>query len=220
MYLKVLLTIVALMSVVGLSSCTGEKAETSTRDQVAASPPGKAAGPGHSAPQDDQSSVDQTPGTKKGLPPEPIPVKQEGSEVILDPSAVSWSALDIDGNVHSSSEWIGRQPVVINFWGTWCPPCRREIPDLVKAYEEFKPRGVEIISFAMRDTPGQVRDYATRANMKWVMLMGGDEKMLADYRFSGGVPTSIFLDRTGKEVGRFVGPRNLEIFRQAFERIL
>jgi hypothetical protein len=56
--------------------------------------------------------------------------------------------------------------------------------------------------------------------MKWVMLMGGDDKILRDYRFSGGVPTTIFLDKTGKEVGRFVGPRSLEVFRQAFDAIL
>ena len=91
---------------------------------------------------------------------------------------------------------------------------------MVKAYQEFNPRGVEIISIALRDSPGRVRDYAAKANMDWVMLMVSNQKMLTDYRFSGGVPTTIFLDRTGKEITRFVGPRNLAAFRQAFKAIL
>ena len=210
MLLRVLSTGISLMFVAGLISCSGEKAQSQSDAQVAMSPSGEL-----SAQSSDLSSADPA-ATKSN----PSPAASAGGEVVLDPNAVSWTARDIDGVIHESSEWIGKQPVVINFWGTWCPPCRREIPDLVRAYQEFNPRGVEIISFALRDSPGEVRDYAAKANMDWVLLMGGDQKMLADYRFSGGVPTTIFLDRTGKEVGRFIGPRNLAVFRQAFEAIL
>jgi len=209
MLLRVLLTGIFLILLVGLISCSGEQAQSQSDAQVAMSPSGEA-----SAQSADLSSADPE------IPPDPPPAASAGGEVVLDPNAVSWTAKDIDGVIHESSEWIGKQPVVINFWGTWCPPCRREIPDLVKAYQEFSPRGVEIISIALRDSPGKVRDYAAKANMDWVMLMGGDQKMLADYRFSGGVPTTIFLDRSGKEITRFVGPRNLAVFRQAFAAIL
>jgi len=210
MLLRVLSTGVSLMLVVGLISCSGEKTQSQSDAQVAMSPSGEP-----SAQSSDLSSADPA-----AIQSDPSPSVSAGDEVVLDPNVVSWAAKDIDGVVHESSEWIGKQPVVINFWGTWCPPCRQEIPDLVKAYREFSPRGVEIISIALRDSPSKVRDYAAKANMDWVMLMGGDQKMLADYRFSGGVPTSIFLDRSGKEIGRFVGPRNLAVFRQAFAAIL
>jgi len=138
----------------------------------------------------------------------------------VNPNAVKWTAMDIDGNTRSWDEWIGKRPVVINFWGTWCGPCRREIPELVRLYDEYKDKGVEIISIALRDTPNQVRAYSQQNNMGWVMLMGGDQQMLVDYRFGGGVPTTIFLDRTGTEVGRFVGPRDYRTFKQAFDAIL
>jgi len=198
------------MLVVGLLSCAGDQAQSQTDAQVAMSPSGEPSAQSSDLSNDDPAAVQS----------DPSPEASAGSEVVLDPNAVFWTAKDIDGVIHESSEWIGKQPVVINFWGTWCPPCRREIPDLVKAYREFSPKGVEIISIALRDSPGKVRDYAAKANMEWVMLMGGDQKMLADYRFTGGVPTTIFLDRSGKEITRFVGPRNLAIFRQAFEAIL
>jgi thiol-disulfide isomerase/thioredoxin len=146
--------------------------------------------------------------------------KEDSSVTQSHPSVISWKAVDVEGKEHSSKEWIGKQPVVINFWGTWCPPCRREIPDLVRVYQEYKNKGVEIISFAFRDTPQQVKTFASQHNMNWVLLMQPDQQMLVDYQFSGGVPTTIFLDAKGNEVGRFVGPRDYQTLKQAFESIL
>ena len=102
-------------------------------------------------------------------------------------SVPQFSANDIDGQLRYSSEWLGKQPVVINVWGTWCPPCRREIPDLAKLYEEYKPKGVVLISLAVKDTPERVRQYAEQNNMNWVLLMSEDQ-ILIDYKATRGVP--------------------------------
>ena len=130
-----------------------------------------------------------------------------------------FSARDIDGELRHSSEWLGKQPVVINVWGTWCPPCRREIPDLAKLYAEYKPKGVELISLAVKDTPERVRQYAERNNMNWVLLMSEDQ-ILIDYRATRGVPTTIFIDRDGNEIARFIGMRDYETLKRGFEAIL
>jgi thiol-disulfide isomerase/thioredoxin len=135
-----------------------------------------------------------------------------------NPDLVQFTAVDLSGKQRKSSEWMGKQPVVINFWGTWCPPCRKEIPDLVKVYSEFKGKGVEIVSLAVNDTPEKVKDYATQAQMDWVMLMG-DQDVAQVFGGIRGVPTTIFYDRTGKEVGRFVGGRDYDTFHKAFEMI-
>lgn len=136
-----------------------------------------------------------------------------------DPSAVQFTAYDVDGSPRQSSEWVTKQPVIINFWGTWCPPCRREIPDLVKLYEIYKPKGIEIVSLAVRDEPGSVKTFTAQAGMKWVMLMGSDD-IYDKYGGIRGVPTTIFIDRTGKEVQRFVGATDFETFSKAAEMIL
>ncbi|UCE24045.1 MAG: TlpA family protein disulfide reductase [Candidatus Zixiibacteriota bacterium] len=125
-----------------------------------------------------------------------------------------FTTYDIDGNLRNSAEWVGQQPVVLNFWGTWCPPCRKEIPDLVKLYAEFRPRGIEILGLAVRDNPDNVIKYSREHGMNWVMLMA-DNSLAMRYRLTG-VPTTIFIDRSGKEVGRFVGPRDYETFKEAF----
>jgi len=139
--------------------------------------------------------------------------------VHLDPGAVEWAAMDLDGTLHHYTEWVGRKPVVINFWGSWCPPCRREIPELVKMYKEFSPQGVQMVSLAGgSDTPDKVRSFSSQHGMKWTMLMA-NQHALQQFGITG-FPTTIFIDKTGKEVGRFVGPRSYDMFKKAFESIL
>ncbi|MFH1687065.1 MAG: TlpA disulfide reductase family protein [bacterium] len=132
---------------------------------------------------------------------------------------IVFEAYDIDGTLHKSDEWIGKQPVVINVWGTWCPPCRREIPDLVKVYNEYRYKGIEILGLAVRDTPEKVRNFIGPNGMEWTMMMA-DQSTLATMGRISGVPTTIFLNKDGQEVARFVGPRSYEVFKETFESLL
>ncbi len=134
-------------------------------------------------------------------------------------AVATFAASDLNGIVRQSSEWIGKQPVVINFWGTWCPPCRREIPELVKLYNEYRDKGVEIVSLAVNDTPEKVDKFMQANNMNWVMLMG-DIQILQAMKATRGVPTTIFYDKDGNEKIRFVGARDYNTFKQAFEAII
>lgn len=155
-----------------------------------------------------QTSTKQTPAAQS--------VSREPKQQAL----ARFSAFDVDGNSRQLSEWVGRQPVVINFWGTWCPPCRREIPGLVKLYDEYKSRGVEIVSFALERNAGpqQVKQFAQQAGMKWIQLIGNEDIGQA-FRLTGSVPTTIFLDAQGNEVARHVGARPYEAFKPDFEKI-
>jgi len=161
-----------------------------------------------STPNRNQTSTKQTPAAQS--------VSREPSQ----PALAKFSAFDVDGNSRQLSEWIGRKPVVINFWGTWCPPCRREIPGLIKLYDEYKSRGVEIISLAFERTAGprQVKQFAQQAGMKWVQLIGNEDIGQA-FRLTGSVPTTIFLDAGGNEVARHIGARPYEVFKPDFEKI-
>lgn len=129
-----------------------------------------------------------------------------------------FSAQDINGKWHSADEWLGKKPVVINFWGTWCPPCRKEIPDLVKLYDEYKAQGVELISLAVNDSPDKVKAYAAANNMDWVLLMAQDQ-IAIDYKATG-VPMTVFIDKNGNEVTRFIGIRDYQTLKSGFDAIL
>jgi cytochrome c biogenesis protein CcmG, thiol:disulfide interchange protein DsbE len=66
---------------------------------------------------------------------------------------------DVEGNLVRLSDLRG-QPVWLNFWGSWCAPCRAEMPDLQAAYAEMAPKGVVMLAVSIRETPQQARDYA------------------------------------------------------------
>ncbi len=142
----------------------------------------------------------------------------DASSAATSGEVVQFAAYDLEGNMRQSSEWIGKQPVVINFWGTWCPPCRREIPDMVEVYDEFKNENIEIIGLAVNDTPEKVKAFAQENHMDWVLLMGSGE--IAElYGGITSVPTTIFLNAEGKEIGRFRGMRQYKDFKQAFQML-
>ena len=146
-----------------------------------------------------------------------------GANVQAQPSAATsqnqFKAYDLAGRLHNSTEWIGKQPVVLNFWGTWCPPCRREIPDLVKLYNEYRGKGVEIVGLAVKDQPMNVKVFSQEAGMDWVMLMA-DYDVLSQFNVTGGIPTTIFLDKNGNEIGRVIGAQSYEQFKPRFDAIL
>ncbi len=164
----------------------------------------------------DDSSSDRTDGAS-GQASSSGAVAQEPA----GQAAMRLSATDADGYSRKLSEWIGQRPVVINFWGTWCPPCRREIPDLVKLYDEYRDRDVEIIGIALERSPNpgpQVKAFSQQAGMKWVQLLA-NEQIARVFKYQGSVPMTIFLDRQGREVNRHVGARTYDTFRRDFEKI-
>lgn len=158
--------------------------------------------------------------TAQATPATPTIVDQPGADAYQHP-AMNVSAVDLDGQTHQFSEWIGNQPVVINLWGTWCPPCRREIPGLVRLYDEYRNQGVEILGLAIerRAGPQQVKQFVERADMQWPQLMA-NEQVAQAFGYSGSVPMTIFLDRNGREVARHVGARQYNVFKLDFERVV
>lgn len=141
---------------------------------------------------------------------------------------ISFTLQDVTGETRTADEWIGKQPVVLNFWGSWCGFCRKETPDLVKIYEEFKPKGVEILGMTLRDTPDKAQAFADEYGMEWPLLMA--DIQLAQQFGIRGAPTTIFIgadgkpvevpDANGQMVTRFTGARDYETFRKAFQVLL
>ncbi len=147
--------------------------------------------------------------------------RQQTSTVGKTPEDGAVVLSDLDGKRRPLTEWVGKQPTIVNLWGTWCPPCRREIPGMVELYKEYRGKGVEIVGVAFpgRDTPDKVRDFAKKAGMEWVMTMG-DKSVARPLQWTGSVPTTIFYDKNGREVERFVGARDHATFKAAVEKML
>jgi thiol-disulfide isomerase/thioredoxin len=106
---------------------------------------------------------------------------------------------DLDGKPRRHDEWLGKV-LVINFWATWCPPCRAEMPTFIDFQQHYGGQGVQFVGIAM-DDPEAVRDFARVYGINFPILLGGqDGSELAralGNRF-GSLPYSVLFDREGK----------------------
>jgi peroxiredoxin len=101
-----------------------------------------------------------------------------------------------DGTTVRLSDYKGR-PVWINFWASWCPPCRAENPDIEAVYNNHKDTdGLVLLAPAIGEGRGSVVSYMQRADLHYPVGTDGDTQIAANYRVLG-IPTHIFIDRDG-----------------------
>ena len=101
------------------------------------------------------------------------PAPQEAAALSLLPDVV---LPDLEGRPRNMSEWAGR-PLIINFWATWCPPCRREIPLLEALFKQRSASGLQIIGIALEDRTAATR-YLEVVPVSYPMLYGEDQGAL------------------------------------------
>jgi len=130
-------------------------------------------------------------------------VKSSGGQPLPGQPAPNFGFKDADGNMHSLTDFRG-QPVIVNFWATWCPPCRREMPGLVKAYEANKDQGLMIIEVDVAEPPEAVAPFVAEHQMTMPVVMDRRQEVTRLYR-TDSFPTSFFVDKDGVVQARWVG---------------
>jgi thiol-disulfide isomerase/thioredoxin len=97
------------------------------------------------------------------------------------------------------------KPVVVNFWATYCEPCKKEMPSLAELQKQYEPEGLQILGIVM-DDPGEktIVDFAHRLGVNYPVLVGTD-KVADTYGGVDGLPTTFYVDRSGKVVDRVLG---------------
>jgi cytochrome c biogenesis protein CcmG, thiol:disulfide interchange protein DsbE len=103
---------------------------------------------------------------------------------------------DLFGNPVRLSQFRG-QPVWLMFWGSWCPPCRAEFPDIQAAYAELEPQGLRMLGVSLRETPYDAASYAARNGATFLVLSDPDEADTGGAYPIFNFPTHIFIDRDG-----------------------
>jgi len=128
-----------------------------------------------------------------------VPVKAVGKRVLMP--AVEMSSTS--GQKWTLAEHKGRI-VLVNFWATWCGPCRKETPDLVRVYEKYRGRGVTIAGISMDQKPREVvPKFAERYGIEYPLLVPGDDTALSDSIET--IPTSFLVDQQGRIAKTFRG---------------
>lgn len=142
--------------------------------------------------------------------PAPVPLEREPEEAPTPQARVPEQLPEIrlpgiDGTVHSLADWKDR-PLVVNFWATWCDPCRREIPLLKTLRHEHAGDRLEIVGIAV-DYPGEVRKYAQAHEIDYPLLVGDEGGLEAVNAFGMEtvLPFSVFADRHGRIVTLKIG---------------
>jgi thiol-disulfide isomerase/thioredoxin len=101
----------------------------------------------------------------------------------------------LDGQSYTLSDFRG-QPVWINFWASWCPPCRAENPDIQALYEANRDEGLVVLGIAVGEEDGAVRGYMERTGLTYLAGLDRSTDIAATYRIVG-IPTHFFIDRDG-----------------------
>ena len=113
---------------------------------------------------------------------------------------MDFAVTDVQGQTHRLTDYRGKV-VIVDFWGTWCPPCRAEIPSFVRLQEEYGPQGLQIIGLSYEKSAPKS---ATRTVQTFMAANGinypcalGTRDILNQVPGFEGFPTTIFLDKTG-----------------------
>jgi peroxiredoxin len=120
------------------------------------------------------------------------------------------------------SDLQGR-PVLLNFWARWCPPCRTEMPELVKAYSRYRDDGLVIVGVDMQEPDDLVLSFAEEFGIEFPLAIDRDGEMKDVWRLGGpiqGLPTSFFIDSTGVVREVFYGPLNEDFLEERLAEIL
>ena len=150
-----------------------------------------------------------------------------GSEAPVDASAGSEGSMAPDfmlpkargeGSI-TLSDYRG-SVVLVNFWATWCPPCREEIPDFIKVRDSLHPQGFEIIGVALDEGGAKVVvPFAQEYGISYPLAIG-DQRVTRSYGGIRGIPTSFLLDREGKIVQKYVGAVDAQTLEHAVRTLL
>ncbi len=112
---------------------------------------------------------------------------------------------DMDGVQHAIRDYRG-QPVIINFWATWCPPCRRELPSMNRAWKKIKDEGIVMLAVDVGEDEDTIFTFMGDYPIDFTVLLDSSGEVSASWPVVG-LPTTFVLDKQGRLVYRAIGGR-------------
>lgn len=122
--------------------------------------------------------------------------------------APAFSLPDLSGNTVSSSAFKGKV-LLINFWATWCAPCREEMPALDRLYNKMKDKGLSVIGISIDSEKTQVKDFITQTKSKFPILHDPEMTCHDEYKVFA-YPTTFLVDKKGVIQKYWIGPQEWE----------
>src|SRR5579883_39672 len=126
------------------------------------------------------------------------------TSALIGKPAPQFSYSTFDGKTVDLASLRGK-PVMVNFWGSWCVPCKDEAPVLDQAWAKYQKTDVQFVGMAIWDQPDAALNFAKTEGATWINGIDKDGKIAIDHGVYG-VPESFFISRDGTLVDRYVGP--------------
>lgn len=133
-------------------------------------------------------------------------------------AAPDFSLQDLNGETVTLSQLRGR-PILINFWATWCGPCRVEMPEIEAAYRKYRDRGFAVLAVDVQEPPEDVRAFVAEMGLSFVPLLDTTGEVFGLYKVLA-LPTSYWIDRQGRISAVHLGPMTGEQIRGYVEGLL
>jgi thiol-disulfide isomerase/thioredoxin len=136
------------------------------------------------------------------------------------PANLNFTLKDADNREVSLAQFKGKV-VVIDFWATWCGPCKVEIPHFVEFQEKYGPRGLQIVGISVDDTADKLAPYIRDMKMNYPVLQGLDHDDVQDaYGPIVGIPVSVVISRDGKICATHTGLTGKDVFEREIKSLL
>lgn len=138
-----------------------------------------------------------------------------GAVESADKKAADFSLVDINNKVVRLSDYQSKV-IILNFFATWCPPCRSEIPDFIELMKDYGDKNFVIIGVSLdKSGVNEIKKFADENNINYPVLI--DDGQVSDsYGPIGSIPTTFIIDRNGNITEKIIGARN----RDSFEKII
>lgn len=134
------------------------------------------------------------------------------------PLAPTFSLTDLNGQKLNLADYKGKV-VLLDFWATWCGPCRIEIPGFVELQNRYRDKGFAVIGISMDDSPEPVREFYQQFKMNYRVAMG-DEKLGELYGGILGLPTTFVIGRDGRIYRPHVGATDISVLEEEIKQLL
>lgn len=168
--------------------------------------------------------------SKNGVPPEasgklvdisaPAPAAaSDAGDYSGKPAKLNFTLTDMNGATVALASFKGR-PLIINFWATWCPPCKAEIPWFIEFKQQYAAQGLEILGVSIDDPAPELKTFSAEYKMNYPVLLGlGQDKMLEAYEAEVSVPVTWFIKKDGTVQGRTIGINTREFFENQIKAL-
>lgn len=131
--------------------------------------------------------------------------------------APDFKLTDLNGNSHQLSDYKGHG-VFLNFWGTWCAPCKKEMPAMGRQYEVYKNQGVQILAVNISESDLKVRSFADQYGMVFPTLIDKTKSVMQAYNVKP-LPTTLLIDSEGKIAKIITGEMSEKDIQEYMESI-